>query len=293
MGLLSCLQRAKWNLVVSAIIFSVSTVSAKPLNIPGSPEGVSLPIDLLNEVVKRSDIYTSIHHPYGEKGDSTFTKTVYDLNAGVLDLLWTATSTDYEQSLQAIYFPLYRGTLGMRLGIVRQQRLSLFSGVNSLADLRQFTACQGKMWADTQVLESNGVKVSKSLGYLNIFPMLEADRCDYFPRAIFEPWAEVKREAEYDLHVEPNIMLRYKMPFFFFVKAGNNQLAEHINTILYQMFEDGAYQALFNNDDDVKNALTLGHLSNRTIIDLENPNVSDKVKAIPEKIWFDPIAGNK
>ncbi|WP_299571715.1 hypothetical protein [uncultured Shewanella sp.] len=293
MGILSYLYHAKLKIIVSVIIFSVSTVSAKPLNIPGSPEGVSLPIDLLNEVVKRSDIYTSLHHPYGDKGDSTFTKTVYDLNAGVLDLLWTATSTDYEQSLQAIYFPLYRGTLGMRLGIVRQQRLSLFSQVKDLADLQEFSACQGKMWADTQVLEANGIKVSKSLGYLNIFPMLEADRCDYFPRAIFEPWAEISREAEYDLKVEPNIMLRYKMPFFFFVKAGNHQLAEHINAILFQMFEDGSYQALFNNDVDVKNALTLGRLASRTIIDLDNPNVSDKVKAIPEKVWFDPIAGNK
>ncbi|MFC1520007.1 ABC transporter substrate-binding protein [Pseudomonadota bacterium] len=275
------------------LVLPIQQLMAKPLNIPGSPEGVSLPIDLLEEVVKRSDIYTSLHHPYGEKGDSTFTKSVYDLNAGVLDLLWTATSTDYEQSLQAVYFPLYRGTLGMRLAIVRQQNMSLFSQVNSLSDLQGFSACQGKMWADTQVLEANGINVSKSLGYLNMFPMLEADRCDYFPRAIFEPWAEIKREAEYDLQVESHIMLRYKMPFFFFVKSGNQQLAQHLNDILYQMFEDGSYQALFNQDEDVKNALTLGHLSRRTIIDLDNPYVSDEVNAIPNTVWFDPLAGKQ
>ncbi|QIR16078.1 amino acid ABC transporter substrate-binding protein [Shewanella aestuarii] len=210
-----------------------------------------------------------------------------------MDLLWTATSTEYESQLLAVYFPLYRGTLGMRLGIVRDNNTSLFSNVKNLADLQRFTACQGKMWADTHVLEANGIKVAKSLGYPNIFPMVEADRCDYFPRAIFEPWVEVEREAQYQLQVEPHIMLRYKMPFFFFVKQGNLALADHLNTILFAMFEDGTYQKLFNADADVKKALKLGHLNKRVVIDLTNPYVSDRVNAIPSQVWFDPIAGTK
>lgn len=268
-------------------------LAAKPLLIPGVEGGTTLPVTLLQEVVKRSDVYDSITFAYGTKGDTSFSKTVNDLNSGALDLLWTATSTEYESQLLAVYFPLYRGTLGMRLGIVRRSNMSLFNQVENLADLQQFTACQGKMWADTQVLEANGIKVAKSLGYPNIFPMVEADRCDYFPRAIFEPWVEVEREAQYQLQVEPHIMLRYKMPFFFFVKQGNLTLANHLNTILFAMFEDGSYQKLFNADADVKNALKLGHLNKRVVIDLTNPYVSERVNAIPAEVWFDPIAGTK
>ena len=273
------------------LLFVTSLCSAKTLNVPGSPSGETLPFVLAKEIVKRSDIYDSVGFPYGEAGEISFSKTVADLNEGVLDLFWTATSADREEQQRAVYFPLYRGTLGMRLGIVEQSKSDTFKQVKSFAEMRQFIPCQGKLWADTAILEANGIKVAKSLGYGNIFAMLEGDRCDYFPRGIFEPWSEVKREAKYQLTVDSYVMLRYKMPFFFFVKKDNQSLANHLNDILYQMFEDGSYQKMFLNDPDVKNALELGKLEKRIIFDLENPYLTDKVNAIPQKIWFDPLAG--
>ncbi|MGY5451122.1 hypothetical protein ACVFI8_09295 [Agarivorans sp. MS3-6] len=273
------------------LIFFTALGATKPLNIPGSSAGNTLPIVLAQEIVKRSDVYSSLSFPYGEIGDISFAKTLADLNGGVVDLLWTATSADREAAQTAVYFPLYRGTLGMRLGIIEQANREIFSQVTSFSQMQQFIPCQGKLWADTAILEANGIKVAKSLGYGNIFAMLEADRCDYFPRGIFEPWSEIKREAKYNLTVDSYVMLRYKMPFFFFVKKDNQALAKHLNDILYQMFEDGSYQTLFLNDPDVKNALNLGKLEKRTVFDLDNPYLTDKVNAIPQKVWFDPLAG--
>ncbi|WP_432454368.1 MULTISPECIES: hypothetical protein [unclassified Agarivorans] len=265
---------------------------AKPLRIPDTSAGNIFPAVLAQEIVKRSELYDSVAYPYGAVGDVVITKAVADLNDGGLDLIWTATSAEREQELTAIYFPIFRGIIGMRLGIIKQQNRQRFSQVNSWDEMREYIPCQGKLWADTAILEANGVKVAKSLGYPNIFAMVEAERCDYFPRGIFEPWGELQREAQYNLTVDPYVMLRYKMPLLFFVKKDNQHLAEHLYGILQQMFEDGSYQALFLNHPDVKNALQQGQLAQRRIFDLDNPYLTEKVRAIPQEFWFDPVVGN-
>ncbi|WP_026958807.1 hypothetical protein [Aliagarivorans taiwanensis] len=277
--------------IILSILVVISSAQGQPLKASGSSNGQSLPNQLLDAIVERSDIYDSVEYPYGEAGDSSFARTQADLDDGKLDLLWTATSKDYEEQMQAVYFPLYRGTLGMRLGIVRSNDQQALASVTTLQQLRQHRACQGKLWADTAILEANGIPVAKSLGYFNIFAMLDAERCRYFPRAIFEPWAELERESKYPLSVDSHIMLRYKMPFFFFTKKGNQQVAQHIEEILYQMFADGSFQAMFFNHPDVKNALELGQLKQRKIFDLTNPNLTERVQQIPSEVWFDPLAG--
>ncbi len=90
------------------LTFFTAICSAKPLSIPGSPNANTLPFVIAQEIVKRSDIFDSINFPYGDAGEIAFAKTVADLNDGVLDLFWTATSADREAQQAAVYFPLYR-----------------------------------------------------------------------------------------------------------------------------------------------------------------------------------------
>lgn len=268
-----------------------SLTMAKELNVPGSSNGGGLPFELLQEFTKRSELYTDLSFPYGASGDPSFAKTQSDLNAGVLDVMWTATSESYESEFQAVYVPIYRGTLGMRIGIIEKNKRDLFKDVVQASDFKKYTACQGKLWADTPVLEANGVKVAKSLKYFNIFAMVEADRCDYFPRAIFEPWGEIEREAKYELMVDEYVMIRYTMPFLYFVKKDNQLLADEMTRVFAGMLEDGTYERLFFNDSDVKNALNLANLNNRVVFDFENPYLTQDVKAIPGEYWFDPLGG--
>ncbi|WP_158589107.1 type 2 periplasmic-binding domain-containing protein [Alginatibacterium sediminis] len=272
-------------------IFITSGVSAETLNIPSVPDDQSFQMRVLKEVVKRSDVYDSTNNAYGNTGDGSFEKTTNDLADGVIDILWTATHLELEEKMTAIYFPIFRGAFGMRVGIVPRSQQNKLAGVKSLSDLQQFSVCSGKTWADTFILEANGIKISKSLNYPNIFYMVEADRCDYFARGITEPWSEVASRPELDLVVDSNIMLRYQMPMLFFVKKGNTQLANHFTEILMQMFEDGSYDKLFFADESVNLALEMGKLQDRVIIDLKNPNNSPRIGQIPEQLWFDPIAG--
>ncbi|WP_284285305.1 transporter substrate-binding domain-containing protein [Marinibactrum halimedae] len=277
------------------VLFSAAhSAWSTPLMIPGkATNSKDLPYMLLNEFIQRSDRFDTIEFAYGDKGEASFSQTLADINAGALDIMWTATSKDYETDFQAIYIPIYQGTLGMRLAIINQNDKHKFSHITHKDDFLHYVACQGKLWADTPILEANNILVAKSLKYPNLFKMLSADRCDYFPRAIFEPWSEIERENQYNLTVDTHVLLRYTMPFLFFVKKDNTELSDHITQVFQEMKKDGTFDTLFFQDKKVKNALELSHLRDRIIIDLNNPFLSQEVKNIPPEYWFDPMNDNR
>lgn len=267
--------------------FTVLSVQADSLKIPGSSKISTLPSELLQEVVRRSSRFDGIDFVYGEQGDASFSRTLEDVNQGKLDIMWTATSKHYEQEFEAIYFPIYKGSLGIRIGIIKQDNARLFEQITTLQQLKSLTACQGKLWADTNILKANDIAVAASHKYFNLFPMLEGDRCDYFPRAFFEPWGEIERESQYRLTVDQHVLIRYTLANFFFVKKGNSDLASHIYSILVEMHSDGSFEHMFKADADVQRGLEFANLSERRIFEFKNPFVTPQVNAIPDEYWLD------
>ncbi|MDN3680853.1 ABC transporter substrate-binding protein [Vibrio tapetis subsp. quintayensis] len=268
---------------------ATAIAQAAPLVIPGKPGEVKLMQAVLAEIAERSDRFEGVSHYYGQNGDPNTAKMTADLMNGNLDIMYVAASKENESNMSTVYFPIYRGLLGMRLGIVTQPNVGLFQGVTNFSQVRNFVACQGKAWPDTAILEANGIKIAKSLKYPNLFPMLDGGRCDYFPRGVFEPFTEVVAQSQFNLAVDEYVMLRYRMPFYFYTAKNDPELAMHFQDILYDMFEDGTYERLFFADKEVSDALNLAGLEKRTIFDLNNPELSQKSQQIPNKFWFDPL----
>ena len=57
-----------------------------------------------------------------------------------LDIVWTMTSIERENQLQAIYIPLLKGLMGYRIGIIRQGEQAKFDQVNSLNAFKKIRA---------------------------------------------------------------------------------------------------------------------------------------------------------
>lgn len=268
-------------------------VSAQTLLVPGKPGEQKIMQNIFEELVIRSDRFDSIEHYYGNAGDPNTEKMIQDLNNGHTSITYVAASVENEANMNAIYFPIYRGLLGMRLGIVKQEYKDNLQHIEQPHQLKQLVACQGKAWPDTTILEANGIKVAKSLKYPNLFPMLEGERCDYFPRGVFEPFSEVIHQKEYNLAVDEHMMLRYKMPFYFYTAKSDPELAQHFQEIIYDMFEDGTYEALFFEDEEISSALKLAKLEGRIIFDLTNPAITENTRNIPERFWYNPLKGTQ
>lgn len=276
-------------IVILSVCYSFTLdVQSAPIKLQSYSGDTSLPHKLLVAVMNRSGLEYS--HPFESDKNISNTKILNEVKTGGMDVMWSMTSRELEDQLQAIYFPIFRGMLGMRLAIVEKEKSELFRNVQNLDDLKKFVAGQGKVWPDTRILEHNGLKVAKTLKYPNLFYMLEGDRFDYFPRGINEPWDEIKRYKELNLTVDKYIMIRYRAPLYYFVRKDDVQLQRKMNATLEAMVVDGTFEKMFLNDSQVKEALTKANVNKRVVIDIDNPLLTSKTPIDRKELWFDPLS---
>lgn len=125
-----------------------------------------------------------------------------EINAGNLDVTWTSSNSEIEQLMQPIRIPLFKGLIGYRILIIRQGDQYKFDNIKTLEDLKKVSLGQGTTWADTKILEANGLHVVKTVKYPNLFYMLDGGRFDAFPRGVSEPFEEIPRYPTLKLDVE-------------------------------------------------------------------------------------------
>ncbi len=203
-----------------------------------------------------------------------------------LSVIWGVPNKAYEKELQAIYIPLYKGTQGYRIFLIRQNEQARFNKITNLSQLKSLIAGQGYGWSDVTILEHNNFKVLQGNSD-NLVRMLESRRFDYYPRGLHEPWKELKPNRQ--IKVESTIALHYPLPIYFFVSKENRRLQQRLNIGLDALFDNGEYDRLFYNHPRYKVLLKKANLANRKIYQLDNPTLSAESKAIlhKKKYWLD------
>jgi hypothetical protein len=195
------------------------------------------------------------------------------------------TSKNLEQQLHAIYFPLLKGMMGYRIFIIRKNDQQFFNKHMSLQELKLIPVGQGFNWPDTDILIDNGFNVAR--GYDNyLLKMLDRKRFDFFPRAIHEPWIEIKDKLEF--MVEKNLMLQYPAPIFFFVNKSNKRLQQRLDYGLGQLLANGKFEQFFLNHPITAGILQKADVKHRTIFKLKNPLLSEQTKKLlkDKRLWI-------
>lgn len=222
--------------------------------------------------------------------DLTQPRQVEEVRDGKLNVMWTATSQELEDTLLPVRIPLYKGLLGHRILLIRAGDQARFDQVRTLDDLRRIPIGQGTFWADTKILEANGLKVIKAAKTPSLFHMLDGGRYDGFPRGVFEPFGEVAAYAKLNLTVEKRLMLVYKMPYYFFVSQDSKQLARDLELGLNRAIADGSFEKLFLSSPNVQEAIQKGDMKNRIIFNLINPALPKETPVDRAELWVDPKA---
>lgn len=207
---------------------------------------------------------------------------------GNLDLAWTSSDARMEATVLPIRIPLFKGLLGYRILIINKHDQAKFDRVNTLEDLKQLTFGQGRTWADTNILESNGFTVIKTNKYPSLFYMVEGGRFDAFPRGVHEPFGELAQRPELELAVEKNLMLAYKMPFYLFVSKNNPELANDIETGFNRAIANGSFDEAFMNAPEVKDVIEKANMKHRKVFYIDNPTLSAETPLDRAELWFDP-----
>lgn len=218
-------------------------------------------------------------------------RIIHELNRGELvDIYWVGTNAEREQKLRAVRIPLVRGLLGFRRFIIRRDMAERFAQVKSLEQLRQYKACQGLDWPDTDVLRAAGLQVTELAGYGNLFRALVGRRCDYFPRGYFETASEMAlhQPQHPELMVFEPLVLHYPFALYFFVGAQNEALAQWLELGLERMIDNGKLLAYMHEHPYTRAVLPLVSGTNWQWIFLPNPTLSPDTDFRNQRYWFRP-----
>lgn len=211
-------------------------------------------------------------------------RSVYFLETERYDVHWLNTTEEREASLLPIRIPLYKGSIGWRAMFIRPEMQEQFSQIQTLDDLKQMLAGQGRDWADIGVLKMSGLPVEPSSNWEGLFKMLKLDRIQYFPRSIVEILAESKVPAAEGLIIEKTLILKYPAAYYFFVNKNNTYLAHLLETGLNAAIKDGSFDALFN--EYFGDTLSQLNLANRKILSIPNPLLEPQMPLDRPELWF-------
>lgn len=209
-----------------------------------------------------------------------------------LDIIWYATTKDFEERMQPIRIPIYKGLFGYRIMMIKQGTQYKFDGIRTLSDLKRLSIAQGRGWADTDILEANGLDVIKVTQYTSLFHMLDGDRFDAFPRGVHEPWVEMGRNPELALTVEKNILVVYPNAFYFFVNKNKQNFAQALEQAFRVAINDGSFDKYFFSNPMVKDVIKNANLADRTVIRLDNPLLPRGTPIDDKTLWFNPTMIN-
>ncbi|GGY61344.1 hypothetical protein GCM10011613_00920 [Cellvibrio zantedeschiae] len=249
---------------------------------PNGPYAVKMIQLALKHIDKKYKLVVT-KEPYSQ------VKIMEEVSNGKLEAFWNSSNADKESMFTPIRICLYKGLLGNRIFIINKNNQSKFDNVKTVEDLKKLTIGQGKTWADTKILESNGFKVVKANKYESLFLMVDGGRFDAFSRGVHEPFGELDAHPNLkDLTVEKGLMLVYRMPFYLFVGKENKALARDLEAGLNAAIADGSFDQTFFADPSVQDVLAKADMKNRRSFFLDNPTLSKETPLDRKELWFDP-----
>ncbi len=193
-----------------------------------------------------------------------------------VDVVYSMMSMARKWVLRFVNVPLSKGYIGYRLIMVNESDRNLFADVTNVDQLNKHLIGQEYDWPDTQILESNGVKVVESQTYDSLFTMLANRTIDGFPRGVYEIGYEINAHPQQHLAIANGVYLKYPTDMFFYVKKDNMTLAARIREGLVSGMKDGSFDRLFK--ENVQPSIDAAHLDKRHVIQLSNPEYERLMK---------------
>lgn len=202
---------------------------------------------------------------------------------GLLDLEFMSTTNEREKSMIPIKIPIYRGTLGLRLLLVKKEKQDEIKKIRQLKQLRQYVGGHGKHWGDLPIYTHNELPVVTNVIYDSLFKQLATERFDYFHRGILEIWEELLEHSN-ELVIADNVMIFYSQPTYFFISKQRPKLALQIEKGLQRAIADGSFKQLFL--AHAGHHIERAKLNSRNIIILDNPMLPVDTPPIDMSWWL-------
>jgi hypothetical protein len=208
-----------------------------------------------------------------------------------INIVWGMTSPQREKDLLPIRIPIFKGLIGWRLLLIRQDMAERFEYIQKLEHFIKLAPLQGRDWPDTKILQYNGFDVVTERTSSALLKMLSNAQGDFFPRSIIEVWEELaNNDAVNQIQVQPTLGIHYPSAIYFFVNKKSVPLANLIEKGLEKAIENGKFEALFVKY--YKANIDKSQIEKRTFYQLDNTFLPEKTPLDRNELWFDGKIGN-
>jgi len=162
------------------------------------------------------------------------------LDGTEINVIFFGTTHQREKLLKAVYVPLFLGTTGLRMFLVRKETLAVLSKFSRLGDFQSMTFGQGLGWPDGEILRQNGFSVVGA-PYETLHKMLSLGRFDIYPRSYWQIASEfewMSKDAN-NIAIIPNLAFYYPQPIYFFVSPRHPELHKALTRGLQHSYFNG------------------------------------------------------
>ncbi len=211
------------------------------------------------------------------------------LKTGSISVHMAVTREDWETQSLPIRIPLFKGVLGYRLFLIREENQALFDSVKTLEDLKKLSAGLDPQWTTAELFKKMGFTVVDGNCYECLFEMLNNSRFKYFPRGLNEIYKEFDYQGpKYPaMRIEQSLALFLPTPAYFFVSSHYPLLADRLERGMEILIETGEMDYMFNKT--FHEDITRGKLVNRRILTVHNPYLSPETPLDRSELWFNPL----
>ncbi|WP_156111729.1 hypothetical protein [Thalassospira australica] len=194
-----------------------------------------------------------------------------------INTVFFGTNAMREEQLLPVYVPLFLGTTGLRLFMMRPGLMGALDQVQTIDDLRTYTMGQGLGWPDTEILLNNGFQAMPGR-YKTLHRMLAAGRFDLYPRAYWQivaEWNWMHQDAA-GIEIHPGLALYYPQPIYFFVSPKTPELRDIIETGMMRAYANGMMFDLIKTHPDTAPSFSQISIRDLHVLQIPNATLTDR-----------------
>jgi len=203
-----------------------------------------------------------------------------ELEIGGLDLVSSMTSVAREAATQPVRYCIYKGLLGVRVGMGSAEAVARLEGLRSRDELSRVPLGAVFDWPDLQVQKEAGLAVVSLSDFASGLKRLRLGSFELLPLGIVEapPIA-----ANAGLSLIESWVLAYPSAYYFFVRRGNDALARRLSDGFEIALHDGSFERLF--ERRIGPQVKAANLATRRVFRLRNPILPEATPTTRRELW--------
>lgn len=209
------------------------------------------------------------------------------LEHGDLDLIASQTSMEREKSSLPVRYCLYKGLLGIRIGMGTAPTVDALNRLSTRQELNQVKLGQVFDWPDYAIQTAAGLQVERLTSIDSSIPRLRSGTFQLLPLGIVEVEPIARK---YDLKTISGWAIAYPTAYYFFVSKKRPELAKRLEYGFEQAIRDRSFDRLFARR--IEPLIADSGLEHRKLFRIPNPLLPPATPLSRKELWHPLMASS-